>query len=225
MKIKNLLFKNAGLRIMAMILALFVWAMITGRERSYSEKTLDVNVEYYGMARNIDIRNVNPDKVRIKIQGAANELDKISPDEFKLRIDLQRITESTRLNVFTEDNLEYPPNIRILSIYPRMIEITTVELLQRDIPVKIRYTGQLRPGIRIVDRKISPEKVEVLGYKTQIANIQAVDTVEAINLDEIVETRKIMLRLKKDKEILKFVYNDIIEVYLLVENSNSEKEQ
>jgi YbbR domain-containing protein len=225
MRIKNFIFKNPGLRIMALVLAIFVWAMITGKERAYSEKTFDINVEYFGLARNIDIRSINPDKVRVKIQGTSNVIDEIKPDDFKLRIDMKRITESTRIPVFTEDNLEYPPHIKILSIHPRMIEITTDEFFTRELPVKLHYTGKLAPGIQVMERRVVPEKVKVFGYKSQVMNLQFVETLEPINYSDIEETGFIKLQLKKGKEILKFEDSDMIEVYFLVENTDKDKDK
>ncbi len=208
---------------MALLLAIFVWAMITGKERAYSEKTFDINVEYFGMASNIDIRNINPDKVRVKIQGTSNVIDKIKPDDFKLRIDMRRITESTRIPVFTEDNLVFPPQTRLLSVHPRMIEITTDEFLTREVPVKVHYVGKTTPGIRVKESRIVPEKVKVFGYKSQVMNLQFVETLEPINLPDIKETGFIKRLLKKGKEILKFEDSDIIEVYLVVERTDKEQ--
>jgi len=221
MKIKNFLLKNLGLRLIALLLAVFVWAMITGRERSNLQKSIDVNVEYTGVSDNIDVRTVNPDKVRLKIEGTSNVLDKITPEDFKIRIDLKRVSEGTRLNVFTEDFLEYPQNIRIVSVHPRMIEITTVELYTRDVPIKVLYKGQLQPGIRLVEKRIVPDHIKIYGYKSQIKTIQSVETADSVNLEDIKQTTVIKLRLKKEKDIIKFVdAPDVVELYLMVENTD-----
>jgi YbbR domain-containing protein len=224
MKIKNFLFKNPGLRLLALFLAVLVWIIITGKERAYSEKTIDVIVEYFGMSANIDIRSVNPDKVRVKIQATSNVLAKIGIDDFKLRIDLSRITESTRLNVFSEDFLYSPSNVRVLSIHPRMIEVTTAELFTRDIPVKIHYIGVLKSGVRLLERRVVPEKVRIVGYKSQIMSLSAVETDESINLGEISDSRTMTLTLKKVKEIIKFVDFDKVELSLVVANDKKDKE-
>lgn len=215
---KNILLKNPGLRLVALLLAILVWAMITGRERSYSERNIEINVEYFDVARNIAVRTVNPDKVRIRIRATSKELEKITPDDFKLRIDLKRISETTRVNIFTEDELEYPEDIEIISIHPKMIEITATEMVTREVSVRVRYRGKLKPGIILKDRRVVPEKVQILGYKAQV---EAIDMVEPeVNLGEIEESGVIRLRLKKDKDIIKFVDTDIVEVHITVINKN-----
>ena len=220
MSAKNFIFNNLGLKVTALFLALLVWAMIAGKERSYSEKTMEVTVEYFGVAPNIDIRSVNPDKVRVKVKGTSKELDKIRAEDFEIRVDLTRITESTRLNIFTEDVLQYPETIKIASIHPRMIEITAAELITREVSVRVRYKGRMKPGIKLVERRLVPEKVKIFGYKSQMVTINTVEGTEMVDLSEIKESKVIKIPLRKEKEIIKFEDFDRVEVHITVENLN-----
>lgn len=219
MQIKNFIFKNPGLRFMALVLAVLVWAMISGRERSYSEKTMDVNVEYYGIQENIDVRSVRPDKVRIKIRATSQELNKITPDDFRIRINLQDVTEGIH-NYWTENYLQFPEGMEIMAIQQKMIEVTIKEFMTREVAVRVRYKGKMKPGIRLVERHLVPEKVKIFGYKSQIADLEEVEAAEWVNLAEIQESTVIKIPLKKEAEILKFEDTDTIEVHITVENTN-----
>jgi YbbR domain-containing protein len=225
MQIEKFIFKNVGLRSLALVLAILVWAMISGRERTYSEKTMDVNVEYYGIQENIDVRSVRPDKVRIKVRATSQQLNKITPEDFRIRINLQDVSEGTH-NYWTENYLQSPEGIEgieIVAIQQRMIEVTVKEFMTREVLTRVRYKGRMKPGIRLVDRRLVPEKVKVFGYKSQIANLQEVEAVEWVNLSEIQENTVIKLPLKKEAEILKFEDTDTIEVHITVENMNKTK--
>jgi YbbR domain-containing protein len=225
MRVQNIIFKNFGLRMVALVLAFFVWAMIAGKERSYSEKNIEVAVEYYGVANNIDVRSVVPDSVRLKIRGTTRDLNNIIDDDFRIRIDLKRITEGTRINFLTEDVLEHPENIRIMNIHPKMIAITAAELLTREVPVRVRYKGNMQRGIKLVSRKVVPEKVRIFGYKAQIGLLQNVEATEWIILDNLEESQVIKLRLRKDREILRFEDTDTVEVHIVVEDLRKEQEE
>jgi YbbR domain-containing protein len=224
MQIKNFLFKNLGLRFGALVLAVLVWAMISGRERSYSEKTMDVNVEYYGMTENIDIRSVRPDKVRIKVRATSQQLNKITPEDFIIRMNLQDVSEGTH-NYWTENYLQFPEGMEIMAIQQKMIEITVKEFMTKEVPTRVRYKGKMKPGIRLVERRLVPEKVKVFGYKSQIANLEEVEAAEWVNLSEIRENTVIKIPLKKEAEILKFEDTDTIEVHITVENMNKTKSE
>ena len=82
--------------------------MITGKERSYSERVLEVRVECLNVSDNIDVSSVKPEKVRLTVKGTSKELKKVAPEDFKIKIDLKDVTEGTRLNYFTEDYLQSP---------------------------------------------------------------------------------------------------------------------
>jgi YbbR domain-containing protein len=222
MNIKNFLFKNLGLRFMALILAVLVWAMIAGRERSYSEKTMDVNVEYYGGQDRIDVRSVRPEKVRIKIRATSQQLNKITAEDFRIRINLQNVSEGTH-NFWTENYLQFPEGIEITAIQQKMIEVAVKEFMTREVPTRVRYKGKMKPGIRLIDRRVVPEKVKIFGYKSQIADLEEVEAAEWVNLSEIEESTVIKIPLKKEAIILKFEDTDTVEVHITVENMNKTK--
>jgi YbbR domain-containing protein len=224
MHIKNFIFKNLGLRFVALVLAILVWAMISGRERTYSEKTVDVNVEYYGIRENIDVRSVRPDKVRVKIRATSQQLNKITPEDFRIRINLQDVSEGVH-NYWTENYLQIPEGIEIMSIQQKMIEVTVKEFMTREVLTRVRYKGKLKPGIKLVDRIVVPEKVKIFGYKSQIADLEEVEAADWVNLAEIQESTVIKIPLKKQPEILKFEDTDVVEVHITVENLDKENKE
>jgi YbbR domain-containing protein len=207
---------------MALVLAVLVWAMISGKERSYSEKNMDVNVEYYGDQEKIDVRSVRPDKVRIKVRATSQQLNKVTPEDFKIRINLQDVSEGTH-NYWTENYLQFPEGMEIMAIQQRMIEVTVKEFLTREVPARVRYKGKMKPGIKLIDRRLVPEKIKVTGYKAQIKDLEVVEATEWVNLSEIQESTVIKLPLKKEIEILKFEDTDVVEVHITVENLNKTK--
>jgi YbbR domain-containing protein len=225
MKIKKLITNNFGLKFTAMCLAFFVWAMIAGKERSYSERVMEVRVEYFNVSKNIDVSNVKPEKVRLTVRGTSRELKKINPEEFKIKIDMKDVNEGARLNYYTEDYLQFPKGIQDMEIHPRMIEITTKEFITKEVDVKVWYKGRLKNGIRLIDRRVVPEKVKIFGYKSQIDTITTIEGVEHVNLSEIEESKTIKIPLKKQEEILRFEGTDTVEVFIEVENTNIKKDK
>lgn len=225
MDYKKLISNNFSLKVTALLLALFVWIMISGRERAYSETTMEVNVEYVNAAENIDVRYVNPEKVRIKVKGTSKEIQGISPENVKLKIDLEGTRSSTKLNRFAMDYLEYPESLQIESIYPQWIELTIEEFDSKMVNVKVTYTGKLQPGIRLTNRTVSPHQVKIFGYKSQISRIQTVQATENIDLSEITSSQTVTLQLEKAEEILRFEDTDTIKVNLVVENKNVTRTQ
>lgn len=224
MKIDRLFTANLGMKALALFLALFVWAMITGKERSYAEKNLECRVEYSNVAKNIDVSTVRPEKVQLRVRGTTKELARIDPDDFKIMIDLKDITEGTRLSYFTEDYIQLPKGIHILAIQPRMIEITTKEFITKEVNVRIRYKGAVPNGIRLIDRRVAPDKIKISGYKPDIGAITVVEGAEFVDLSEFQESRAVKVLLKKEKEILR-MDTDEVEVFVEVEDTRKKKNE
>ena len=205
------------------MIAFSVWVLITGKQRAYQERSLDVNVEYFNISQNLDVRSVRPERVRVVVRGISKEISRLEPTSIKLRFDLKGITEATRLSKFTEDYLVLPEHTEIVTVYPKMIEISIDEFMSREVMVRVLYKGKLRRGIRLIDRKISPEKVKIFGYKSKIITIDTVYAQDSVNLADITETSTYKLTLKKSEEIIRFEDRENVDVTVVVENKNETK--
>jgi len=218
MSIRDFFFNNFGLKVTALVLALTTWILIAGKEHAYLEKNFECNVEFYNVSENIDVDS-RPEKVRINVRGTSKEINRITPNDFKLKIDLKGITRSTSLSFLVEDFLQISSGIRpeAITIHPRMISITAKEFMSKEVSVRVRYTGSLKPGIILIDRKLIPEKVRIFGYKSEISAIEHVDSAEEIKLGDIDQTKRIKVPLKKIEEILRFENAGEVEVEIVVE--------
>lgn len=225
MKYKKYIVNNLGLKAMALLLALFVWAMITGKERAYSERTLESRVEYINVAEHIDVRGVRPESVRLTIKGTSKDLERLTPSDFKVTVDLKDVTSATRLDVFAEDHLQPPEGIQVTAIYPRMIEITLREFMTKDVKVRIRYKGKMKKGVVLLSRKVTPETVKIFGYKSQIDGIDTVEGEDVIALEDIEESTTFKIPLKKERDILRFEDKSEVDVIITVDNRNKKQNE
>jgi len=218
MRIKDFFFNNFGLKATALALALATWILIAGKEHAYLEKNFECNVEFYNVSETVDVDS-RPEKIRVNVRGTSKEINRISTNDFKLKIDLKGITRSTSLSFLVEDFMQISPGIRpeAITIHPRMISVTVKEFMSKEVPIRVRYTGSLKPGIILIDRKVIPERVRIFGYKSEIGAIEHVDTAEEIKLGDIDQTKRIKLPLKKVEEILRFENTGEVEVEIVVE--------
>ena len=217
MMVKKIIFNNFGLKLTALLIALFVWIQITGKERLYVEKTFDIDVEYINVSENIDVRIVRPEQIKVKVRGTANEIRNISSDDFKVRVDLRGIREEMRLNLFTEDYLVTPEGTQVVSVHPKMIEMKVEEFMSKEVPVKIQFKNSLPPGVRIKEVLVRPSKVKIFGYRSQIQTVNRVSGLESIDRSKITDTITITVPLKKQQEIIKFEGAESVEVTAVVE--------
>ncbi len=213
-KLKKIFLNNWQLKTPALLLAILVWAIISGQEKTYSEKTLKIPIEIINLSPNLEVVSIQPEEARVSLRGTANLLSKLRPESASIKINLENVNESGRLNYFAEDSLEIPHNIQLLSIHPKMIEVFVEEFETKELPVKIRFRGRLKEPLKLKEARVIPDRVTIIGYKSQLNNITVVYT-EDVNLDEVEASQKRKIALKQTRNILKF--RDRRDVDLLLE--------
>ena len=221
-KLKKLLFNNWALKSGALVLAVLVWAIISGRERTYSEKTLKIPVEVFNVSDNVEVVNLRPEEVTVSLKGASKFVAAVSPESNPIKIDLKNIKESSKLNYFAEDYLELPKGVLLVSIHPKMIEVFVEEFAMREVPVKIRFRGRLPLNLKLKSAKVVPDRVTVMGYKSQINDIDVVLTDE-VDLDQVSASQNRRLALKQTRDILKFRDRPDVELQLEIEDRGAGK--
>ena len=221
-KLKKMFLNNWGLKTSALLLALLVWAIISGREKTYSERTLKIPIEIINVSPNLEVVNLQPEEARVSLKGSANLIARLRPESMAIKIDLKNIVESSRLNYFAEDYLEIPNGLQIISLHPKMIGVNVEEFDAKELPVRVRFRGQLKEPLRMKEFKVIPDRVTIIGYKSQMDNVTFVLT-EDVNLDEIGASQKRKVALKQTRTILKFRDRRDVDLLLEIENMPAKK--
>lgn len=216
-QVKHYLLNNPGLKLTALLLAILSWALIAGRERAYMEKTLDIPVDPVSVANDIEVRSVRPETVRATLLGPAKLLSALTADSLGIRIDLHNIHESNKFNFYSEDYLNLPQGVRVISIHPKMIEIFIEQMVDKEVPVQLLLAGRPIGGRRLVSARVSPERVNVNVYKSQYGKVHIVFT-EEINLAAIGHSTTLRVPLRQTKDILRFRDVKEVDVILTLED-------
>jgi YbbR domain-containing protein len=221
-KIKKIFLNNWGLKTSALLLAVLVWAIVSGQEKAYSEKTLKIPIEIIHVSPNVEVVSLQPEDARVSMRGAANLIAKIRPENMAIKIDLKNINASSKLNYFAEDYLEVPQGIQIISLHPKMIAVYVEEFDTKELPVKIHFRGRLPAALKIKEARVIPDRVTIIGYKSQLGDITMVHT-EDVNLDEIGASQKRRVALKQTRNILKFRDRRDVDLLLEIESIPAKK--
>jgi YbbR domain-containing protein len=216
------MFNNLGLKAGALVLAVLVWAVISGRERTFSEKTLKIPIEVLNVSENMEVVNLRPEEVTVSLKGASKLVAAISPESHAIKIDLKNIKGSDKLNYFAEDYLDIPKGVLLVSIHPKMIEVYVEEFAMREVPVKIRFRGRLPLQLKLKSAKVIPDRVTIMGYKSQINDIEVVLTDE-VDLATIGSSQSRRLALKQTRDILRFRDHPEVELQLEIEDRGARK--
>ncbi len=220
--LKDRLLRNGALKLTALVLAVIVWALLTGRERAFAERTLKVPIEVASIPSSLEVQAIRPEQVQLTVRGPAAELNRLSGDSLKVRVDLSGIGEGRQLNVFVEDYLRLPEGFTMTTLHPRMVEIQLEEFTTREFPVAVRFTGKLPAGLQIAKVSVVPDRVMVIGYKSRLAKLESVFTAE-IPLPEWKASGTRQVPLQPGPEILKFRDRGEVDVTLTLSGESAPK--
>jgi len=220
--LKRLMLNNLGLKTGALVLAVLVWGIISGRERTFSEKTLKIPVEVFNVSDNAEVVSLRPEEVTVSLRGASKFVAAVTTESNPIKIDLKNVKESSKLNYFAEDYLEIPDGVQLISIHPKMIEVYVEEFATKDVPIKIRFRGRLPDFLKLKAARVVPDRVTIIGYKSQINGIDVVLT-EEVNLNEVGQSLTRLIALKQTRDILKFKDRRQVELQLEIEDRSAKK--
>ena len=179
-------------------------------------------MEVFNVSKNVEVANLRPEEVTVSLKGASKFVAAVNPESHAIKIDLKNIKESNKLNYFAEDYLEIPKEVQLVSIHPKMIEIYVEEFATREIPVKIRFHGRLPTPLRLKSAKVVPDRVTIIGYKSQINGIDVVLT-EEVDLGGVNRSLNRRIALKQTPDILKFRDTRDVELQLEIEERGAKK--
>ncbi len=224
MNIKKWLFNNLHLKLLALFIAFVVWTIVVGQAQTYSERNLEIGVTYHGAPSHIDVREVQPAKVLIRIHGISKRVESLDASAFSLNLDLQGVKRAGESAFFSEDYLKFPEEIEVKQIQPRIVRVISDEFSTREVPIRIIYKGRFPKGVRLIERHLSHERVMIFGYLSQIIKIDRIEGEFAVNLDDIDRSKTVRVPLMKQDGVIRFEGISDVEVVFTVDSPNNPKE-
>ena len=124
MKIPAWLQENIGLRIMALVLALLLWAYVTGGGET--ERVLTARVETIHLPAGLVVAGNPVERVELRLAGPRMLLATIAADRLTIPLDLGGVREGSVTFAALETRLPMPAGVRITRIYPSTVELRLV---------------------------------------------------------------------------------------------------
>ena len=185
---------NFSLKMFSLIVAVVLYVFVS------AESTTPVEVEFpieYRTQEGIVVVGDSPTRIRTTLQGPwANfhsfEIDSMTP----VVVNLMKETEATtvRHSIFTND-LEPPGGMKVVAFSPSEWTIDLDLKVERLVTVNVDLPGRPALGFKIVDVKIEPAQVRVVGPQRTVELLQHVRT-KAIDVSEREEDLEIEVELR-----------------------------
>ncbi|MCX6807067.1 MAG: CdaR family protein [Candidatus Berkelbacteria bacterium] len=173
---------NFGAKILALICAIFMWIYASAGQSK---------IGYFPGSLYIEPKNTpeglaaiyDEQKVKIKIQAPYDVWNKLSAEDFGAYVDLSGLSEGTYgVDVKVSVNL---PNVVVVEKDPARIIVRIEQVTKKQVPVAVKFEGEVKTGYVTSDVIIKPDKVEVTGAKSLVENLsEAIALIKLSGEDE-----------------------------------------
>ena len=184
--LKSLLFDNWGAKLLAILLAIALWAgLITHdpsltREKQFTDVTVNVigadTLKRNGYIVLEDVTEVL-DNVAVRVSVPQGQYTAAAASNYSVRIDLSRITQAgeQEIKILSTNSATYGT---VTEIVPPTVKLTVDEYVTRyRIPVTVVTEGEVPEGFYAADPSTDPPMIAVSGPQTLVSQIVSAQVV------------------------------------------------
>lgn len=193
---RDLIRHNAGLKLVSLICAVFVWATINVSERD-AERVLEVPISLRKVERGLVVTNPPVKPVSVVVRGPRTILDGINERETRMTLDLTGYQPGEARIELNTGMLrpELKRHVKGVRVEPARIKVTLERLARRTLPVRADLGGMPAFGLTVASSQVEPAQVEVTGPASRLDDLKEVVT-EPVDLrgeQELSAKRKVPL--------------------------------
>jgi len=196
MKIREIITRNWGLKILSLAFAIMLWFFVVGEEKAEVGITLPLVI--VNVPPNLVIANDYPPFIKVRVYGPRSMVRALASQRPSKVIDLKDATPGVKIIRLSANNLPIPSSIRIIRIQPNIIKLVLSPIITKILPVKPVIVGHPAKGYEIESIKVIPNKVAISGPKNELKKLKYIKTM-SINIDNAYTTITNRVELNLDK--------------------------
>ncbi|WP_028575313.1 CdaR family protein [Desulfonatronovibrio hydrogenovorans] len=208
---------NWQYRIIAAVLALFFWYLISGQEKV--EIWLNVPVEIVNLPSDHMIRSGMVGSVRVRCRGTSTILNRLETGRISYTLDLSGIRRGSNVVVLDPKNINLPRAMEVVEISPSRLELDVDRILTKTVPVRISWQAHISPDFELKEIRVEPEHVRISGAARVVERIEEIESRHIEIRDETPRRviRKVGLELFPEVDssvgevLVEFVFGPVLE--------------
>jgi uncharacterized protein (TIGR00159 family) len=179
----------------SIVIALLIWTTLVFDQSERVETIITAPVQYTLSSENLVLVGERPDEVRLHVSGSMSEIDRLTPAQLNVLIDISDAREGRQTFYITENNLHLPRGVKLLDVSPPSLELTLAAISRKNLPIDPQLVGKLGQGLALKSVNVQPGSIEVLiparEGKDRITNI----TTTPVYLENIREDTRILCKI------------------------------
>lgn len=180
---RDYVLENPALKVLALLITGVLWLSVASRPVSQISLN-NIPIKFLNQNEpNLIVSKQNTPTALVYFEGPREALDSLQAAQFSVTADLSDIEPGVRVIPLKIEPNRLPANVRVKEIEPRTIRVTVERAVEKEVPITPRWEGDPPSGYQVIDWKIIPSTVKILGAESQMREITDVST-ETVRLTE-----------------------------------------
>lgn len=179
MRFKRVFTENLLLKIVSLIIAFLLWGFLMIEKKS--EIALSVPVRVENIPAGVVITDAPPSDLRVVVRGRRTQLGSISDRVLPYQIDLSGAKPGVSSFDVIAAKINLPRGLQIVTISPAQFDVRLSPVLEKNLPVVVRFRGALPPGYKLVGYKVEPDVINIAAAREDLQDLDMLET-EPIDL-------------------------------------------
>ncbi len=173
--------RNWIMKLLCLILAFVVWQAVR-ENTSFEVMVSDVPVTV-SVGEGLAVLDQSTDTVNIRFRGSRDDIRFISSDQVEVKLELSGRNDRLRQTLkFSPRYVKAPSRAHAVQFDPPEITVTVDREVERVLPVKAVFEGELPPSIQMDKAVCTPATVKIRGAERLLSELEQVRTAP-ISLD------------------------------------------
>lgn len=173
--LKHFFFHNFSLKLMSLMMATALWAIIARDERP-AEVAVRAPIVFQNVPPNLEISTETIPEAMIRVRGPERIIRQLRVNEVQAELDLAGSKPQERTFDLTARQVRHPRDISVVQIVPSQVRLAFDTRLTREVEIHPRVTGNFASGDQIVRIDADPARVTITGPRHHVEKIDAATT-------------------------------------------------
>jgi YbbR domain-containing protein len=182
---RRLLTENLGLKISAILIALFLWYFVTSRGQS--EMSVEVPIEFRSVPAGLGIAGSSSKLAVVNIRGQERLMKNIKASNIRVMVDLSKAKKGEGTFYISKDEITLPYAMTVTTVTPSSFKVRMDETATKSVPVTPLITGVPERGYAVKTVEVEPRNIVVQGLKADVRKITELKT-EALDITGLYES-------------------------------------
>ncbi|MEW5773469.1 MAG: CdaR family protein [Thermodesulfobacteriota bacterium] len=168
------MFVNWQYRVLAVVLALLCWYLVTGREKV--ETWVEVPVELVATPEDLFVREGLESSLKVRVRGPKSIIRGLDPKGLAYTVDMSRAAAGEMVAPFETDQIKVPKSLEVVELSPQRMTLVIDRLARKTVPVDPVWKGRIGDDYRLLSAAAAPAEVDLRGPAQVLDRLERVQT-------------------------------------------------